>query len=101
MITRIYRDEELNSEISVEEMNKKEGIEYATEFVNGIKNANYSTEMSVYVEYKDGSTYINIDGEEDGKFKKRNIKSIILDDGYEYYIYGAYIMTENLIPEVA
>jgi hypothetical protein len=100
MTTKTYRDNELDCEIMVEEMNRKEALEYAKDWFETIKTATYSTDMSIYIEYKDGSYYSNIDGDESGNFKKSNIKAIILDDGYEYYIYGDYEMTENLIPEV-
>ena len=100
MTTKTYYNEELECEVNVEEMNRAEALEYAFDWEEAIKNANYSTEMSIYIEYKDGSYYSNIDGDISGKLRKTNIKAIILDDGYEYYIYGAYEMNENLIPEV-
>lgn len=102
MKTATYYDEYTDCEINVEEMNKAEAVEYAIDFIEGIENCNGNSDMSVYVEYNDGSYYSNLDGDVSGrKFKKTGIKAIILDDGYEYYIYGAYKMSENTIPEVA
>lgn len=101
MKTVKYFDAYTECEISVEEMSRKEATEYAIDFIDGIELSNCSTDTSVYVEYKDGSCYYNIDGDITGKFKKSNIKAIILDDGYEYYIFGSYTMSENLIPQVA
>lgn len=104
MKTRTYFDEYTECEITVEEMNRKEAIQYALDFIDGLETAHslgYSTDNYVYVEYKDGSYYSNSDGDEFGTLKKTNIKNIILDDGYEYYIYGSYTMSENMIPEVA
>ena len=97
----IYRDEEFDDEIFVEEMTLKEAIEYAVDWYNGLKEMpeGYAN-MYMYIEYKDGSIYSNSDGDEDGRFKKTGIKSMVLDDGYEYYIYGKYTMNENLIPEL-
>lgn len=104
MTTKTYYNEELDCEVMVEEMNKTEALEYAKDWIDGIETATkggWSTDTSVYVEYKDGRYYCNIDGDVTGTFRKTNIKAIILDDGYEYYIYGAYKMNDNLIPEVA
>ena len=103
MITKIYFDYYTECEIIVEEMERKEAIIYTTDFIDGIelsKVGGWSTGMSIYVEYKDGSHYSNIDGDEYGKFKKINIKGIILDDGYCYYVFGNYKMSENTIPEI-
>jgi hypothetical protein len=103
MITKIYFDYYTECEIIVEEMERKEAISYTTDFIDGIelsKVGGWSTEMSIYVEYKDGSHYLNIDGDEYGKFKKINIKGIILDDGYCYYVFGNYKMSENTIPVI-
>ncbi|MCQ2602365.1 MAG: hypothetical protein MJ193_00415 [Clostridia bacterium] len=103
-MTKTYFDEYTECEITVEEMSRKEALQYAIDFIDGIETAGilgYSSDTSVYVEYKDGSCYINIDGDVSGTLKKQNIKAIILDDGYEYYIYGEYKMNENMIPEVA
>lgn len=101
MKRKIYKDEELDCEIFVEEMTLKEATEYAVDWYNGLRETpvGYSN-MYMYIEYKDGSIYSNLDGDEDGRFKKTGIKSMVLDDGYEYYIYGKYTMTENLIPEL-
>ena len=56
---------------------------------------------SIYVEYKDGSYYYNGEGGVDGKYKKSNIKGVIIDcSGCCYQIYGKYTMLENLIPEL-
>lgn len=104
MKTVKYYDEYTECEIMVEEMSRKEALECACDFIDGIELSNYlnqSSDMSVYVEYNDGTYYHNINGDITGNFKKRNIKAIILDDGYEYYIFGNYIMDENVIPQVA
>ena len=98
-----YYDEYTECEIMVEEMSRKEALEYACDFIEGIELSDYlnqSSDMSVYVEYNDRTYYHNINGDITGNFKKRNIKAIILDDGYEYYIFGNYIMDENVIPQV-
>ena len=100
MITKEYYNEELDSKISVEEMSRTEAVQYIKDWVDGISNAPYSTDLSVYVKYTDGSSYINIDGDVSGKLKFRGIKGCILDDGYEYYIYGQYEMADSLIPEL-
>lgn len=97
-----YYDEYTDCEITVEEMTRAEGIEYAIDFIEGMENYNGHSDMSVYVEYNDGTYYHNIDGDVSGrKFKKTGIKAIILDDGYEYYVFGKYTMSDNTIPEVA
>ena len=104
MKTVKYYDEYNESEIMVEEMSRKTALEYANDFIDGIEYSNQigqTSDMSVYVEYNDGTYYHNIDGDITGTFKKRNIKAIILDDGYEYYIFGDYTMSEYFIPEVA
>ena len=104
MTTVKYYDEYIEAEITVEEMSRKEALEYACDFINGIEYSNkvgQTSDMSVYVEYNDGTYYHNIDGDITGSFKRKNIKAIILDDGYEYYIFGDYTMSEYFIPEVA
>lgn len=101
MTSKTYFDEYTECEIFVEEMGRKEALEYAKDFIDAIEFADYTTDMSVYVEYKDGSFYHNLDGDIDGTFKKSNVKAIILDDGSEYYVYGKYTMSDIMIPEVA
>lgn len=104
-MTRTYFDEYTECEIQVEEMTRKDAIQYAEDFIEGIETSRrcgfYNSDINIYVEYKDGTCYINQDGDIDGTFKKTNIKVIIMDDGYEYYIFGKYTMNENMIPEVA
>lgn len=58
---------------------------------NFINNKDYmSDDMTLYIEYKDGSTYYLGGSFDDGKFKKTGIKNVIIDDG-TYAVYGDWI----------
>ena len=58
---------------------------------NFINNKDYMTDdMTLYIEYKDGSTYYLGGSFDDGKFKKTGIKNVIIDDG-TYAVYGDWI----------
>lgn len=96
MTAKVYRDE-FGDEVTVEEMTRKEAIEYVEDWIGNIECVPYSTDLYIWVEYNDGSFYKNYDGDVEGVFKKRNIRGVILDDGYEYYVYGEYTVDENLI----
>ena len=100
MKEKTYRDEELDAEITVAEMTRAEALEYAMDFIDVIEVCGGNSDMTVYIEYKDGSYYLNSDGEITGTFKKSNIKAIELDDSAWYYIYGKYTMNEYLVPEL-
>lgn len=96
-----YYNESEGCGVTVEEMTRKEILSYIADWFDTFRNCDFQTDMTIYVEYKDGSHYYKNDDEEDGTFKKTNIKGAILDDGYEYYICGAYTFSENMIPELA
>ena len=101
MSKTVEYENEFGDTIKVEEMSRVEAIEQVIYWMEVIETSDYSTDCYIYVEYNDGSYYINFDGDISGKFKKTGIKNIIMDDGYEYYIYGPYIINENDIPETA
>ena len=97
--TKIYTDGEFES--YVWEVSRKEALNYAKECVESWSEG-ISGDGSVYIEYDDG-TYFYADETEDinlARFKKQHIKTIIIDDGSGYTIYGPYEVDENLIPQV-
>ena len=103
MTAKKYFDDYTGCEITVEEMSRKEATEYTIDFIDGLETAcraGFDPDIYVYVEYKDGSYYYNSCGDTCGKFKKTNIKAVVLDDSSEYYIFGKYKMNENTIPEI-
>lgn len=82
---------------------KKEIVKMIREWKDSIKLCEYlrqDPDTYIFVLYEDGTTYSRSFREEDGKFRYTHIKTAILDDGYEYYIYGEYEMNEdtNYIP---
>lgn len=84
---------------------KKEIVKMIQEWKDSIRfceHLNQNPDMYIFVLYEDGTTYSRSFREEDGKFRYTHIKTAILDDGYEYYIYGEYEMNEdtNYIPTV-
>lgn len=50
-------------------------------------------DCSLYIEYKDGSSYY-ICGDEDGTFKKTGIKTVIENNPETYSVYGNYKPTK-------
>ena len=51
-----------------------------------INNKEYmSDDMTLYIEYKDGSTYYLGGSFDDGKFKKTGIKNVIIRDNKDTY----------------
>ena len=77
-----------NCKIIIEKYTLKEIIDLIMD--NYINNKDYLVEEQyVFIEYKDGSSYILYgDGEEIGKFKKTGIAKVIEDNGWTYSIYG-------------
>jgi len=58
---------------------------------NFINNKDYmSDDMTLYVEYRDGSTYYLGGSFDDDKFKKTGIKNVIIDNG-TYAVFGDWI----------
>ena len=58
---------------------------------NYITNMDYLIpDQTLYIEYKDGSSYYVSDCIEYGKFKKTGIKKVIEDNGSTYAVYGNY-----------
>lgn len=99
MTTRNILDETTDTMLTVNEYEtKKEIVKIIQEWKDSIKLSEHlhqNPDMYIFVLYEDGSTYARSFGEEDGKFRYTHIKTAILDDGYEYYIYGEYEMNEN------
>lgn len=104
MTTRNILDEITDTMLTVNEIDtKKEIVKMIQEWKDSIKLCEFlhqNPDMYIFVLYEDGSTYSRSFGEEDGKFRYTHIKTAILDDGYEYSIYGEYEMNEdtNYIP---
>lgn len=97
--SKIYSDGEF--EVTVWEVSRKEALNYAKECVESWYDG-VSGDGSVYIEYDDGS-YFYADETENinlANFKKQHIKTIIIDDGSGYTIYGPYELDDNLIPQV-
>lgn len=44
--------------------------------------------------YNDGTTYDRLEGQEDGTYKKKNIKAIIYENANDTWVYGAYEVNE-------
>lgn len=58
---------------------------------NFINNKDYmSDDMTLYIEYKDGSTYYLGGSFDDDKFKKTGIKNVVIDNG-TYAVFGDWI----------
>jgi len=96
---KIYTDGEF--EAHVDEVTRKRALQYAIECVESWVDG-YGGDGSVYIEYQDGKYFyadetVPIDL---SKFKKQHIKTIIIDDGTMYTIYGPYELDDNLIPQV-
>lgn len=71
----------------VEEYTRRGILTYIMD--NYINNKDYmSDDMTLYVEYNDGSTYYLSNNYEEGKFKKNGIKRVIEDNGSTYSVYG-------------
>lgn len=102
-VREVY-DEMTDTMLTVNEYTtKKEIVKMIQEWKDSIRlceKLHQNPDMNIFVLYDDGSTYSRSYREEDGKFRYTNIKTAILDDGYEYYIYGEYEMNEetNFIP---
>lgn len=47
-----------------------------------------------YILYNDGSTYIKMDGIEEGIYKKKNIKAIVFNNANDTMVYGEYEINE-------
>lgn len=100
MKEKTYTNEH-GDEFFVEEMTRKEFIEWAVGTIEAI-NEFGSEDDRIYVEYKDGSVYDNLGGYgESGKFSKTGIAWGYIDNGSTYQIYGAYELDENMIPQAA
>ena len=66
-----------------------------------INNREYIGEDdSLYILYKDGSSYILTSNIEMGTYKKTNIKAVIIDNGNTYQVYGNYNLNDDAIIEV-
>lgn len=52
-------------------------------------------ESSLYIEYKDGSTYSICVYEEEGKYKRTGIKTVIEDNPSTYAVYGDYKLVKT------
>lgn len=95
---------EYGESVKVQELTRQEAISQAQDFIDGIATAKKlkqgDTDTTIWVQYKDGSHYMNYDGDVEGKLKKSGITHISIDDGYQYYIYGKYKMNDNLIIEL-
>jgi hypothetical protein len=89
MKTIIHHIEDIDADMIIEECTKKEITEIMLETLEYGCN-----EDSVAVLYKDGSFYSNICGDVDGKFRRNNIKAIILDNGCTTEVYGKYTVNE-------
>lgn len=112
MTVRKILDTITDTELTVNEVTRKELLDLVRDYQESIRfseelyamKSPYATDPDLYIfiEYTDGSTYCRSLGEEEGRFKKINIKYADLNDGYEYYIYGKYVMNEdtNFIPQV-
>ena len=69
--------------------NAKEAIEYIIDCY--IENKDYLTDdQALYIEYKDGSSYILTASWEEGKFKRTGIKTMIEDNETCYVVYGKF-----------
>lgn len=55
-----------------------------------INNKEYLIEQSLFIEYKDGTTYYLSDTEEEGTFKKTGIKTVIESNPCTFSLYGDY-----------
>lgn len=80
-----------------------ENLKEAKDMINDcfINNREYiSEDDSLYVLYKDGSSYILTSSIEMGIYKKTNIKSIVIDNGNTYQVYGDYYLNDDAIIEV-
>ena len=86
-------------EITIDEYTtKKEIVRSIQEWKESIKLAmklGYSQDVYIAVQYEDGHFYWNHAGDEDGKFTYTHIKAVIIDDGYQYYTFGKYVINEN------
>ena len=112
MTVRKILDTITDTELTVNEVTRKELLDLVRDYQESIKfseelyalKSPYAADPDLYIfiEYADGSTYCRSLGEEEGRFKKINIKYADLNDGYEYYVYGKYVINEdtNFIPQV-
>ncbi len=57
-----------------------------------INNKDYIADSTIYIEYKDGSMYYLSATEEEGKFKKTGIKTVIESNPSTFSVYGDYII---------
>lgn len=55
---------------------------------------------SLYLLYKDGSSYILTNNIEIGSYKKTNIKAVVIDNGNTYQVYGDYNLNDDMIIEI-
>ena len=99
MATYTTFETEFGDEIEVAKLTRSEAIEQVEYWIDQIEQSEYSTDLYIWVEYKDGTNYSNYDGDISGRFHRNNIKGIIMDDGYMYYIYGKYEIRAD-IPEL-
>lgn len=90
----INKEYERNGEtFIIEEMSRKEFIEWATGTIEGIEVYN-SEDDTVWVEYKDGSHYSCGYGDE-GKFRKTNIEFGVISNAATQQVFGQYEVDEN------
>ena len=104
-ITKTITCEDIGEfEITINECyTKKEIVKLIQEWKSNIKlceKTNSDSDMNIFVLYEDGTTYVRSDNYEIGKFIYTHIKSVIMDDGYEYYTFGEYEINQDGVLEM-
>lgn len=96
MKTKTYMNQ-YDDEIIVEELTRKEFIEWALDTIETINECD-SDDDTLWIEYKDGTHYSCGYGP-DGKFRKTNIAFGLISNGSTWQVFGEYELDENMIPQ--
>ena len=92
---------ELEANVIVEHCVKKEIMEIIGWYIED-KNDGYDlSDNALYVLYKDGTQYIDIEGDNPEKFRKSNIVAAIVDNGNTYQVWGDVEIGENGVAKFA
>lgn len=86
---------DLDADVVVERCTKKEIMEIIDWYI-GDKNDGFDlSDNALSVLYKDGTQYIDIEGDNPEKFRKSGIVAAIADNGSTYQVWGEVEIGEN------
>ena len=97
MIRKEYRIEELDINITVwETKRQKDLLDILDKLLENAKLLDYNAfeDIAFFIQYNDGTYYSNVDGDVEGTYKKKNIKSIHYSNPADSQVYGPYSVNE-------